>query len=46
MELGPWKLRNCAYYESIIILVIPESPLNIIPKMVRNVGCPRKRWAL
>jgi hypothetical protein len=45
MELDPWKLRNHAYYDS-IILVIPKITFKYDPKMVRDVGHPRKRWAL
>jgi len=42
MELGPWKLRNHAYYESIIILVIPKITFKYNPKNGERCGTPKK----
>lgn len=42
MELGLQKLRNCAYYESIIILVIPKIAFEYNPKNGERCGTSKK----
>jgi len=45
MELGPWKLRNHAYYE-IIILVIPKITFKYDPKNDERCGTSKEEMGI
>jgi hypothetical protein len=46
MELGPRKLRNHAYYESITILVIPNITFEYHPKNGERCGMSKKEMGI
>jgi hypothetical protein len=46
MELGPRKLRNCAYYESLIIVVIPKITFEYNSENGERCGMSKKEMGI